>query len=98
MDLYYAVVDLLRAFMLFVGSAIVFIGIAQAALEALRSGSGKRVVGQRIGTHASLGLEFFVGAGILNLILNPTWSAIGAAALIIVIRKLLTFSLARSAA
>jgi uncharacterized membrane protein len=40
-----------------------------------------------------LGLEFFIGAGLLNLILNPTWAAVITAALIIVVRRLITLSL-----
>jgi uncharacterized membrane protein len=45
----------------------------------------------------SLGLEFFVGATILNLILNPTWTAVGTTALTIVTRKLITLSFDRLA-
>jgi uncharacterized membrane protein len=41
--------------------------------------------------HAALGLEFFVGATILNLVLNPTWMAV--AAITITMRRLITFSL-----
>lgn len=95
MDVYYGVIDLLRAFLLLVGSVIIFIGIARAAFESPRGEVGH--VARRIGINASLGLEFFVGAGLLNLTLNRTsWAAVGAAALTIVVRKLLTFSLNRS--
>lgn len=71
MELYQAAVDVLRMFMLLVGSAVIFIGIARGLLEA-RGAGGRGRVARRIATHASLGLEFFVGATILNLILRPT--------------------------
>ena len=54
-------------------------------------------VARQIGSHAALGLEFFVGATILNLVLRPTWTAVATTALTIVVRKLLTFSLGRAA-
>ncbi len=96
MELYRAAVDVLRMFMLLVGSAVIFIGIARGLLEA-RGAGGRGRVARRIATHASLGLEFFVGATILNLILRPTWSAVAATALTIAVRKLITLSLGRSA-
>ena len=45
----------------------------------------------------ALGLEFFVGATILNLILRPTWAAVAITALTIAVRKLITLSLGRLA-
>ncbi len=96
MGLYYAAVDLLRMCLLLVGSAIVFAGIAWGALEARGVGGTTRLA-QQITGHAALGLEFFVGATILNLILRPTWAAVAATALTIVVRKLLTLSLGRAA-
>ena len=95
MDLYYATVNALRVLLLLVGSAVIFSGIARGALEA-RSAGGRARAARQITSHASLGLEFFVGAGILNLILNPTWPAVATAALIIAVRKLITLSLGRS--
>ena len=54
---------------------------------------------RRISDHAALGLEFFIAAIILNLILNPTWTAVAAtAAFTIAIRQLLTISLRLSRA
>ncbi len=96
MELYRAAVDVLRMFMLLAGSAVIFIGIARGLLEA-RGAGGRGRVARRIATHASLGLEFFVGATILNLILRPTWAAVAATAVTIVMRKLITLSLGRSA-
>ena len=96
MDLYRAAVEVLRICMLLMGSAVIFIGIARGLLEACGAG-GRGRVARRIATHASLGLEFFVGATILNLILRPTWAAVAATALTIAVRKLITFSLGRSA-
>ena len=81
---------------LFAGSLVIFLGVARAAPEALGAGGRSRVA-RRIGDHASLGLEFFVAATILNLILNPTWLAVAITTLTIAIRQLLTLSL-RSAA
>lgn len=92
MDLYQAAVNVLRMLLLLMGSFVIFVGIAQGALEARGTG-GRGRVARRITTHASLGLEFFVGATILNLILNPTWTAVATTALTIIMRKLLTLSL-----
>ncbi|MCA1737811.1 MAG: DUF1622 domain-containing protein [Actinobacteria bacterium] len=96
MDLYYAGLDVLRMSLLFVGSVVIFIGVVRAALGALRAGPGSRAP-QRIIDGMALGLEFFIGAGLLNLILNPTWTAVQVAALTIVTRKLITISLNRLA-
>jgi uncharacterized membrane protein len=95
MDLYYGAVDVLRTSLLLVGSVVVFVGIVRAGLEALRDRSAQRVPRQ-IMAHAALGLEFFIGATILNLILNPTWAAIQATLLTIVVRQLVTLSLNRA--
>ena len=48
-------------------------------------------------SHVALGLEFFIGATILNLVLNPTWAAAQMTVLTIVVRKLVTLSLDRLA-
>ena len=92
MDLYYAVVNALRMASLVVGSVIISAGIARATLVARGAGGTGRVA-RRIMDHAALGLEFFVGAAILNLILNPTWTAVAATAITIAVRQLITFSL-----
>ena len=89
---YYAVVNVLRMASLLAGSLVIFLGILRATVEARGSG-GRGRVARRIGDHASLGLEFFVAATILNLILNPTWTAVAATALTIAIRQLITLSL-----
>jgi uncharacterized membrane protein len=92
MDIYYAAVDLLRMFALGVGSFVIFAGIVRGVLVARGAGGTARVARQ-IGDHAALGLDFFVGATLLNLAINPTWTAIATTAIVIVVRKLLTFSL-----
>ena len=46
-------------------------------------------------SHVALGLEFFIGATILNLALNPTWAAAQMAVLTIVVRELVTLSFDR---
>ncbi len=76
------------------GSAIIFIGIVRGAVEA-RGEGGRGRVARQITSHAALGLEFFVGATILNLILRPTWAAVATTALTIGVRKLITLSLSR---
>jgi uncharacterized membrane protein len=91
-DAYYAVVNLLRAFALAVGSAVIFAGIVRGALVA-RGPMGRIRVARQIGEHAALGLEFFVGATLLNLAINPTLVTAATTALTIVVRKLVTFSL-----
>jgi uncharacterized membrane protein len=91
-DIYYAAVDLMRLFALGVGSFVIVAGIVRGALVALGTGETARVARQ-IGDHAALGLDLFVGATLLNLAINPTWVAIATTAIIIVVRKLLTFSL-----
>jgi uncharacterized membrane protein len=96
MDLYHAALNVLRTSMLLVGSLVIFTGLVRAALEAGGAG-GRGRVARQIGAHAALGLEFFVGATILNLVLNPTWAAVATTALTIVVRKLITLSLGRSA-
>ncbi len=96
MDLYRTGVEMLRMCLLLVGSAIIFIGIVRGAVEA-RGAGGRGRVARQITSHAALGLEFFVGATILNLILRPTWAAVAITALTIAARKLITLSLGRSA-
>jgi uncharacterized membrane protein len=71
-----------------------FVGIAAAPLRAREAGSRGHVA-WRMGEHVALGLEFFIGVTILNLIINTTWEAV--ATLTIVVRKLVTLSLGRAA-
>jgi uncharacterized membrane protein len=91
MGLYHAALDTLRMASLLAGSVIIFAGIARAALEA-RGAGGRSRVARRITDHAALGLEFFVAATILNLILDPTRSAVAATAVTIAVRQLITLS------
>ena len=95
-DLYREALGVLRLLALAVGVAVIFAGIALAAYDARGTG-GRGRAARQISSHAALGLEFFVGATILNLVLRPTWAAVATTALTIVVRKLLTFSLGRSA-
>ncbi len=92
MELYDAAVDLLRMFALAVGSLVIFAGIARAVPVARGTG-GRGRVARQIGDHAALGLDFFIGATLLNLAINATWMAVASTATTIVVRKLLTFSL-----
>ncbi len=92
MDLYREAVSLLRVLALSVGSFTIFVGIARGTLLARGTGGRGRVAGQILG-HASLGLDFFVGATVLNLVLNQTLTAAATTATLISVRKLLTFSL-----
>ncbi len=92
MDLYYGALNALRMIALSAGSLVILLGIMQAARGAWGVGDRGRVA-RRITEHAALGLEFFVGATILNLILNPTWMAVAATALTITVRQLITLSL-----
>ena len=96
MEAYQAVLGTARILMLFVGSLIIIFGIARA-LPAAHGPGGRARVARRIGEYAALGLDYFVGATILNLALNPTWAAIATTALTIAVRKTLTLSLGRSA-
>jgi len=91
-EAYEATVNLLRLFALVVGSLVIFAGIVRGALDA-RGVGGRGRAARRMLDHAALGLDFFVGATLLNLAVNATWAAIATSALTIVIRKLLTFSL-----
>ena len=94
MDAYYAAVEALRVASLFVGSLVIILGILRAAgLEARGAGSRGVGVAGRIADHAALGLEFYVAATILNLVLNPTWMTVAATAFTIAIRQLITLSL-----
>ena len=92
MDLYYVAVDLMRMFALAVGTFIIFAGIVHSVFVA-RGVEGRARVARQIGGHAALGLDLFVGATLLNLSINPTWTAVATTAITIVVRKLLTFSL-----
>jgi len=92
MDVYYAAVNLLRLFALSVGSFVIFVGIARGAVVA-RGAGGRARAARQIGEHAALGLDLFVGATLLNLAINLTWTAAATTAITIVVRKLLTFSL-----
>ena len=96
MDLYHAVVNALRMVSLLAGGLVIFLGIMRATLEARGAGSRGRVA-RRIADHAALGLEFFVAATILNLVLNPTWMTVAATALTIAVRQLITLSFKRLA-
>ncbi len=95
MEAYQSALATARILILFVGSLIIVFGIARA-LPAARGPGGRARVARQIGEHAALNLDYFVGATILNLALNPTWAAVGTTALTIAIRKTLTFSLGRS--
>ncbi|MDP9409748.1 MAG: DUF1622 domain-containing protein [Actinomycetota bacterium] len=88
METYHAAVDLLRVFALAVGSLVILAGVWHGALAA-------RGPGGRMLDHAALGLDFFVGATLLNLAINPTWTAVATTAVTIVVRKLLTYALGR---
>ena len=92
MDIYYAAVNLMRLFALAVGILIVSLGVARAALVAQGPG-GRGRAARKMLDHASLGLDFFVAATLLNLAINGTWMAVAATAITIAVRKLLTFSL-----
>jgi len=91
-EAYQAAVELLRVFALAVGSLVISAGIVRAALVA-RGPGGRGRAARRMLDHASLGLDFFVAATLLNLAINGTWPAVAATALTIIVRKLLTFSL-----
>ena len=77
---------------LLAGSLVIFLGIMRATIET-RGAGGRGRVARRIGDHAALGLEFFVAAAILNLMLNPAWTAVAITALTIAVRQLIAFSL-----
>jgi uncharacterized membrane protein len=91
-EAYQAAVELLQVFALAVGSLIISAGIVRAALLA-RGPGGRGRAARRMLDHASLGLDFFVAATLLNLAINGTWTAVAATAITIIVRKLLTFSL-----
>jgi uncharacterized membrane protein len=91
-DPYYAAIDVLRMVSLLAGGLVIFLGIMRGTVVAGGAG-GRGRAARQIGDHASLGLEFFVAASILNLILNPTWVAVAGTALTIAMRQLLTLSL-----
>jgi uncharacterized membrane protein len=96
MGLYSDALDALRGLILVVGIAIIFAGIVLAAFEA-RGAGGRRRAARQMRAHAALGLEFLVGATILNLVLRPTWAAVATTALTIAVRTLITASLGRNA-
>jgi uncharacterized membrane protein len=71
---------------------VIFSGVVRGVLVA-RGPGGRIRVARRIGEHAALGLEFFVGATLLNLAINLTFLTVATTALTIVVRKLVTLSL-----
>ena len=89
---YYAVLDAARMVSLLAGSLVIFLGILRATPEA-RGAGGRGRVARQITDHAGLGLDFFVAATILNLILDATWTAVAVTALTIAVRQLIVFSL-----
>ncbi len=94
METYHTAVDLLRVFALAVGSLVILAGVWHGALAARGPGGRGRAAGRML-DHAALGLDFFVGATLLNLAINPTWTAVATTAVTIVVRKLLTYALGR---
>lgn len=94
MDPYHAGLDSLRMTLLLAGSVVVFIGVVKAIPKTL-SQDPTRSTAQRILPHAALGLEFFVGATLLNLMLTPNWTAVQISAVTIAIRKLVTYAFDR---
>ncbi|WP_119066512.1 DUF1622 domain-containing protein [Rubrobacter indicoceani] len=95
MALYEAILNALRLLALGAGSLIVFWGLVLGAFRA-RGPGGRPRRARQIGEHAALGLEFFVGATLLNLILSPTPEALAGTAITIVVRRLITLSLRQS--
>lgn len=89
---YYAVLDAARMVSLLAGSLVIFLGVLRATPEA-RGAGGRGRVARQITDHAGLGLDFFVAATILNLILDATWTAVAVTALTIAVRQLIVFSL-----
>ena len=89
---YYAVLDAARMVSLLAGSLVIFLGVLRATPEA-RGAGGRGRVARQITDHAGLGLDFFVAATILNLILDPMWTAVAVTALTIAVRQLIVFSL-----
>jgi len=96
MEAYHAALGAMRLCMLVVGSLVIAGGIARSVPLARGPGGRGRVARHLVGD-AALGLEFFVGATILNLVLNPTWAAVATTAATIVVRKLITLSLGLTA-
>ena len=92
MDLYRDALEMLRYFALAAGSGVISIGIVRGVF-AVRGVGGRSRVARRIMEGTSLGLEFFVAATVLNLVLEPTWTAVAMTAVTVAARKLATFSL-----
>jgi 6-phosphofructokinase len=67
-------------------------GLMHRGGTVLGTGRAKEVRETEGQERAALGLEFFVGATILNLILNPTWMAVTTTAVTIAARQLITLS------
>lgn len=96
MEAYHAALETTRLALLVIGSLVIAGGIARSVPEAFGPGGRVRVA-RRLTESAALGLEYFVGATILNLVLDPTWAAVAATATTILVRKLITSSLGRVA-
>ena len=96
MEAYHAALGATRLALLVIGSLVIAGGIARSVPEA-RGPGGRARVARRVTDNAALGLEYFVGATILNLVINPSWVAVAATAVTIIVRKLITSSLGRVA-
>lgn len=83
---------MLRYFALGAGSFVAAVGILRGVLAVRGAGSVGRVA-RRMLEGVTLGLEFFVAATVLNLVIEPTWTAVATTAVTIVARKLAAFSL-----
>ena len=92
MEAYHAAIGVLRTTCLLAGSFTIFLGILRATPE-IFAADGRVRVARMVRDHVALGLEFFVAATLLNLILNPSWAAVAATAVTIAIRQVLTYSL-----
>ena len=96
MEAYHVALEAMRLALLVIGGLVIAGGVARSVSEA-RGPGGRVRVARRLTDDAALGLEYFVGATILNLVLNPTWASVAATAATILVRKLITSSLGRVA-
>ena len=103
MDLVHSIIEVTHLSISAVGGGVVILGVAEAAfrfvslkfkpnLDMMKETDRIR---ERLGAHLLLSLEIFIGADIINSVVTPSWEKVGILAVIVVIRTVLSYFLAK---
>jgi len=103
MEWVHDVIEVIHLTISAVGGLVVIWGVGEAAIrfvnvkfsaEADMTHETDRIR-ERLGAHLLLSLEIFIGADIINSVVTPTWESVGILAVIVVIRTVLSYFLAK---